>query len=606
MSDEPKRELSRAERLYRLRHSAAHIMAQAVLEIFPEGKVAIGPPVQDGFYYDFDLPRPLTDEDLADVEARMKRIVDGNFPFRRESWPKDEARKYFDEHGQAYKVEIIDRIADPEVSIYHNDQFTDLCAGPHVRYTKECKHFKLLSVAGAYWRGDEKGPMLQRIYGTVWPSKAELEQYLQVREEAKRRDHRKLGRELDLFWFHPWAPGSTLWKPKGTVLYQLLEEHWRRGHRREGYVEIRNPMLYNKELFEQSGHWDHYQENMFILESHGTTMALKPMNCPDTMLFFKSERRSYRELPMRVSEGGLLHRNEKPGALSGLTRVRQFMQDDAHVFVRREQIEEEIGRIIRLIDGTYRLFDFDLRLYLATRPEEFMGEVPVWDAAEKALDAALCASGKPFQLNAGDGAFYGPKIDFYVRDSLGRDWQTATVQLDFQLPERFDLTFISPENKPERPVVIHRAVYGSFERFIAILIEHLGGAFPTWLAPVQARVMALTDEVNEYAHQVAAELREHDLRIEVDDRSEKIGYKIREAEMAKVPYMLVVGARDREAGVVDVRTYGGGRRGTMRPAELAEEMVHKTREKLLDVSLQKIQLWSDEDVLESEMEEVGY
>jgi threonyl-tRNA synthetase len=606
MNEEPKKPLSRAERLYRLRHSTAHIMAQAVLEIFPEGKVAIGPPVQDGFYYDFDLPRPLTDQDLAEIESRMKRIVEGNHPFRHSTLPKQEARKYFDERGQSYKVEIIDRIADPEVSIYQHDSFVDLCAGPHVRYSKECKHFKLLSVAGAYWRGDVNGPMLQRIYGTVWPSKEELEQHLKLREEAKRRDHRKLGKELDLFWMHPWAPGAAFWKPKGAVLYQVLEEHWRRGHRAEGYVEIRNPIIYNKELFETSGHWDHYKPNMFIFESHGQTYGLKPMNCPDTMLYFKSERRSYRDLPMRISEGGLLHRNEVPGALSGLTRVRQFQQDDAHIFVRDEQIAEEVRRVIELVDRTYALFGLDLKLGLSTRPEDLMGDVELWDRAEAVLEGVLNASGRPWQVNQGEGTFYGPKIDFQVRDSLGRMWQTATVQLDFQLPRRFDLSYVGPDNKPERPVVIHRAVYGSFERFLAILIEHFGGAFPTWLAPEQARVMAVTDEVNEYARQVGARLREHELRVEVDDRSEKIGYKIREAEVMKVPYMLVVGARDREAGVVDVRTHGEGRRGSMPLDALIEEMRRKVAEKTLDVKLQKIELWKEEDVVQSQMEETGY
>jgi threonyl-tRNA synthetase len=606
MNEGKKVELSRAEKLYRLRHSAAHIMAQAVLEIFPEGKLAIGPPVQDGFYYDMDLPRPLTEEDLADIEARMKRIVEGNHPFRHSAMPKAEARKYFEERGQSYKVEIIDRIADPEVSIYQQDSFVDLCAGPHVRYSKECKHFKLLSVAGAYWRGDSSGPMLQRIYGTIWPSKDELEQYLHVREEGKRRDHRKLGKELDLLWFHPWAPGAAFWKPKGTLLYQILEEHWRQGHRAAGYVEIRNPVLYNKELFETSGHWEHYKDNMFLFESHGQTFGLKPMNCPDTMLFFKSEKRSYRDLPMRVSEGGLLHRNEVPGALSGLTRVRQFQQDDAHIFVREDQIGEEMGRVIGIIDKTYSLFGLDLKMFLATRPPDFMGDIEVWNRAEATLQKVLDGLGRPWQLNAGDGAFYGPKIDFQVRDSLGRSWQTATLQADFQLPQRFDLSYVGPDNKPEKPVVLHRAVYGSFERFIAILIEHFGGAFPTWLAPVQARVMAVTDEVNDYAQKVGEMLREAELRVEVDDRSEKIGYKIREAEMAKVPYMLVVGARDRESGVVDVRTRAEGRRGTLAVAEVVAEMQKKSAEKTLDVKLEKIELWRDEDVVASKMEETGY
>ncbi len=609
MNEDPNktRELTRAERLYRLRHSCAHIMAQAVQEIFPGASLAIGPPIQDGFYYDFDLPRPLTDEDLTEISKRMNKIVAGNHRFVRKVLPREEARRFFEERGQGFKVDIINRIPEgEEVSIYESDRLVDLCAGPHARYTKKCKNFKLLSVSGAYWRGDETGPQLQRIYGTVWPTKKELEQYLELREEAKKRDHRKLGKELGLFWFHPWSPGSAFWKPKGTTLYQTLEEHWRKSHKEAGYLEIRNPIIYNKALFETSGHWDHYKENMFTMESHGQEFAMKPMNCPDTMLYYKSELHSYRDLPLRVSEGGLLHRNEKPGTLSGLTRVRQFTQDDAHVFVRPDQIESEIGEIIGLIDRTYSLFEFELKLFFATRPDNYMGELEKWDRAEAQLRRALEASGKPFKVNAGDGTFYGPKIDFYVRDSLGRDWQTATVQLDFQLPERFELTYIGKGNRPERPVVIHRAVYGSFERFIAVLVEHLGGAFPTWLAPVQARVMALTDEINGYAREVAAILRQSGLRVEVDDRSEKIGYKIREAETQKIPYMLVVGGRDRDAGVVDVRTYSEGRRGTMTPRDLAAEMLQKVQDQTFDVKLKKVDLWKDEDVLEIDMEGRGF
>ena len=602
-----KKPLSRAEKLYRIRHSAAHIMAQAVLEMFPEANLAIGPPVQDGFYYDFDLPRPVTEEDLAEIDKRMRRIIKGNHKFIREVLPRNEARQRFDEMGQSFKVDIIDRIPEgEEVSIYKSDQLVDLCAGPHVRYSKECKHFKLLSVSGAYWRGDETGPQLQRIYGTAWNKKAELDQYMEAREEARKRDHRKLGKELGLYWFHHWSPGSAFWKPKGTALWQELEAHWRRSHKKAGYVEIRNPVVYNKALFEQSGHWDHYQENMFIFDSHGQTFGLKPMNCPDTMLYYKSELHSYRDLPLRISEGGLLHRNEKPGALSGLTRVRQFQQDDAHVFVRPDQIESEIGNIIGLIDRTYSLFDFDLQLFLATRPEDSMGTDEQWNQAEAQLESALKGSGKPYKVNPGDGTFYGPKIDFYVRDSLGRKWQTATVQLDFQLPERFDLSYVGKDNRPGRPVVIHRAVYGSFERFIAVLVEHLGGAFPTWLAPVQARVMALTDDINEYAHQVADALKEADLRVEVDDRSEKIGRKIREGELQKVPYMIVVGARDRDAGVVDVRTYSEGRRGSMTVEVLKAEMLKKRAEQTFDVTLKKFDLYDEEDVLETDMEDRGY
>jgi len=528
----------RKEKLYRIRHSCAHIMAQAVTEIFPDAKMAIGPPIADGFYYDFDLPRALTDDDLEDIDKRMRRIIKGNHKFVHSTMSADEAREFFAEHNQDYKLELIDQIDEDEVSIYQQDSFVDLCAGPHVRYTKQCKHFKLLSVAGAYWRGDSDNPMLQRIYGTAWKTRKELDTFLEIRDEAKKRDHRKLGRELDLFSFHQYAPGAAFWHPRGLTLYEQLVDYWREVQRRDGYVEIRNPIIYDSELYATSGHLEHYSEHMFTLEaSEGRTMCVKPMNCPDTMLYYKTSKRSYRELPLRVAETQTLHRNELSGALSGLTRGRQFTQDDAHIFCSMDQIESEMLGIVNLVDETYGLFDLDYSLCLSTRPEDFLGEADVWNEAEQALHDALDAAGRDYTINEGDGAFYGPKIDIYVRDSLGRKWQCATLQLDFQLPERFDLEYVGADNKNHRPVVIHRAVFGSFERFIGILIEHLAGAFPTWLAPVQAIFLPINDDCNEYCEKIAQSWSALGIRAHVDDRSEKIGYKIREAEVTKVPWI---------------------------------------------------------------------
>ncbi len=604
-------ELTRADKLYRVRHSAAHIMAQAVGQIFPEASFAIGPPIKGGFYYDFELPRPLSENDLADIEARMKKIIKGNHRFEHQTWSKDQAREYFTERGQHYKVEIMDTlIKDDEVSIYTQDTFTDLCAGPHVMRTKQCKHFKLLRVSGAYWRGDADRPMLQRIYGTAWLTKVELDAYLHALEEAKRRDHRRLGRELDLFWFDDVAPGAPFWTPKGWTLYQNLAAYWRETHSKAGYIEICNPVLYRKELYEQSGHWEQYRENMFTMESHGQVMCLKPMNCPDTMKFFASRKHSYRDLPLRVSEGGILHRNELPGALSGLTRVRQFMQDDAHIFVTPDQIQDEIGRVVSLVDQVYSQFGLKYKVFLSTRNEDkFIGDVEVWDKAETALATAIKASGKTYTLNEGDAAFYGPKIDFMVIDSLGREWQTATVQLDFNLPERFNLQYTDADNERKRPVVIHRAIFGSFERFIGILIEHLGGAFPTWLAPIQARVMSITNAQEDFARQVADQMTAAGLRIELDVRGEKIGRKIAEGEVAKTPYMVVIGKKEVENGQVAVRTYSEGRRGVMDVQTLIDEMVHKAQQRTLDVKLDSADLWSEideEEDVNTDMSDRGF
>jgi threonyl-tRNA synthetase len=598
-----------AEQLWRIRHSAAHVMATAIQEMFPDAKFAIGPPIQDGFYYDFDLPRPLSTEDLEEIEKRMKKVVKENQKFEREQWSKDKAREFFAD--QPYKLELIDGIEDEEVSIYINGPFTDLCAGPHVPRTKQCKHFKLTKVAGAYWRGDEKRPMLQRIYGTAWKTRDELDDYLHMLEEAKRRDHRRLARELELFDFNKLAPGQIFWKPKGWTAYRELQNYFRELEQAHGYIEICNPILYNKELFEKSGHWEHYKENMFILQNGDETHCLKPMNCPDTMVFFGSRKRSYRELPMRVAEFGMLHRNELAGALSGATRVRQFCQDDAHIFATEDQINGEIALMLELVDKTYGLFGVDYHLEFSTRPEDFMGEVAQWDSAEAALKTALDASGREYKINEGDGAFYGPKIDIHLRDGLGRSWQCATIQLDFQLPQRFELKYTDSDNVEKTPIVIHRAIAGSLERFFAILVEHFAGAFPTWMAPVQARIMTITDDQADYAWEVAGKLKAAGIRVEVDDRGEKVNKKIAEAEVAKIPYMAVIGGREAENGNVALRTYAEGRRGVVSVEEFVSEMVEKISTRALDAKVLENRLaqrqaeLGDEDAGE-EMEDRGY
>ena len=593
----------RRDQLWKIRHSCSHIMAQAVLEIFPEASMAIGPPIADGFYYDFDLPRPLTPDDLVDIEARMERIVKGNFEFKTWTVASDEAIGYFKERNQKYKVELIEDLAVPEVRFYQQDSFVDLCGGPHVRRTGECKAFKLMRVSGAYWRGDSTRPMLQRIYGTAWKNKSDLATYLELLEEAKRRDHRKLGKELDLFSFHPESPGAIFWHPRGWQIYRGLRDLWRDLHTAEGYVEICNPIIYNKSLYETSGHWDHYNEHMFKVESEGETFCIKPMNCPDTMLFFKTRKHSYRDLPLRVSEGQILHRNELSGALNGLLRVRQFAQDDAHLFVTEEQIEKEITSVVGMIERIYALFDLKFRVKLSTRPASFMGEAALWDDAEAALERSLKANDIPFTINHGDGAFYGPKIDFDVIDALGRKWQCATIQLDFQLPRRFELTYTDRENTQKTPIVIHRAIFGSLERFIGILIEHVAGAFPTWLAPVQAILMPVSDEQADYCHAVAARFRAKGLRVEVDDRGEKLGYKIREAELMKTPYMLVAGRREAEGNSFSVRNFSVGDRGAMGVDELEAELLDKVANRTFDTKLKTIS-WSHEEGEESE--EAGY
>ena len=593
----------RRDQLWKIRHSCSHIMAQAVLEIFPEASMAIGPPIADGFYYDFDLPRSLTPDDLVDIEARMERIVKGNFEFKTWNVPSEEAIAYFKERNQQYKIELIQDLGVPEVRFYQQDSFVDLCGGPHVRRTGECKAFKLMRVSGAYWRGDSTKPMLQRIYGTAWKNKSDLASYLELLEEAKRRDHRKLGKELDLFSFHQESPGAIFWHPRGWQIYRGLRDLWRDIHTAEGYVEICNPIIYNKSLYETSGHWEHYNEHMFKVESEGEVFCIKPMNCPDTMLFFKTRKHSYRDLPLRVSEGQILHRNELSGALNGLLRVRQFAQDDAHLFVTEEQIEKEITNVVGMIERIYALFDLKFRVKLSTRPADFMGEPALWDEAEAALERALNTNNIPFIVNHGDGAFYGPKIDFDVIDALGRKWQCATIQLDFQLPRRFELTYTDRENTQKTPIVIHRAIFGSLERFIGILIEHVAGAFPTWLAPVQAVIMPISDEQVDYCHAVAARFRAKGLRVEVDDRNEKLGYKVREAELLKTPYMLVAGRREAEGNSFSVRNFSVGDRGAIGVDEIEAELLRKVANREFDVKLKTIS-WSHEE--DTETDESGY
>ncbi|HXG95391.1 MAG TPA: threonine--tRNA ligase [Blastocatellia bacterium] len=553
-------------KLHCLRHSTSHIMAAAVQQIFPEVKFGIGPPIKNGFYYDMQLPRPLTPEDLAEIERRMREIVKEGREFQRETWDKEKALEFFRSRHQDFKIELINGIPGDTVSTYTIGDFTDLCAGPHVRRTSECKHFKLTSIAGAYWRGNEKNPMLQRIYGTVWPTKDELEEYLHNIEEAKKRDHRKLGRELDLFMTHEWAPGAPFWLPKGTIVYQTLQRKMREMLARNGYVEVKAPLLFNKDLFVTSGHWAHYKENMFVFHEDEETYGLKPMNCPGHMLIFGSKRRSYRELPLRLAEESVLHRYERAGVLSGLTRVRQFQQDDAHIFITEDQIGEEVNNLLGLVARVYKAFGMSYRFVLSVRGDDhsnYMGDPALWDRAEALLAQALEANGLEYTTVKGEANFYGPKIDQMVQDSLKREHQLGTIQLDFQLPRNFGLIYVNEHNHEAIPVVIHRAIYGSFERFIGILIEHYAGAFPVWLAPVQAKVLSISEKTADYAREVYERLTAEGLRVELDVRDDKIGAKIRDAQLEKVPFMLITGAKEAEARAVAVRSRERGDEGAV-------------------------------------------
>lgn len=551
--------------LHCLRHSTSHIMAAAVQQMFPDARFGIGPPIKNGFYYDMLLPRPLTPEDLTEIERRMHIIVSGAHEFLREAWGKEKALEFFGSRGQEFKVELIKGLPDNSISIYRLGEFTDLCAGPHVSRSSTCEHFKLTSIAGAYWRGSERNPMLQRVYGTVWPTKEELEEHLRNLEEAKRRDHRRLGRELDLFMTHEYAPGATFWLPKGTVIYHTLQEKMRRLLFRNGYVEVKAPILASSELFEISGHWSHYRENMFICEDkEHKTFALKPMNCPEHMLIFGSKRRSYRELPLRLAEQTILSRNERTGALSGLTRVRQFQQDDSHIFIPEDQIGEEVTRLLALVERVYKAFGLEYRFVLSARGRDnVMGDHALWEKAEAALASALEANKLQYRVEKGEAAFYGPKIDQLVLDSIKREHQLATIQLDFQNPRNFGLSYVNEQNSESIPVVIHRAIYGSLERFIAILIEHYAGVFPIWLSPVQARVLSISEKSAGYARSVHESLLREELRAELDARDDKIGAKIRDAQLEKVPYMIVVGQKEAQSDTVAVRSREKGDEGAV-------------------------------------------
>ena len=547
-------------------HTCSHIMAQAVKRLWPEVKLAIGPSIKEGWYYDFDAPFTFTPEHLAKIEAEMKKVCKERLPIVRSEKPRAEAIAYMQERNEPYKVELINDLPeDAVISFYTQGDFTDLCAGPHLDHTGRVKHngFKLLNSCGAYWRGDSNRKMLQRIYGIAFQSKEELETYLQRIEEAKKRDHRRLGKELGLFMLTDYGPGFPFFLPKGMVLRNTLIDYWREVHKRYGYVEVSTPMILNRQLWEQSGHWDHYKNNMYTTVIDGEDYAIKPMNCPGGMLVYASEPHSYRDLPLRVGELGLVHRHELSGALHGLFRVRCFTQDDAHIFMTREQMESEIQNVVRLFDEVYNVFGLKYTVELSTMPEDHIGTVEEWEANQEILKKAITGMGKDYVINEGDGAFYGPKLDFHIEDCLGRTWQCGTIQLDSQLPERFNLEYTGEDGQKHRPVMIHRVVFGSIERFIGVITEHFAGAFPLWLTPVQVKVLPVTDRAHEYAKDLTQKLVDAGIRAEDDCRSEKLGYKIREAQMQKIPYMLVVGDRDMENGTVSVRTRKGEDLGAM-------------------------------------------
>ncbi|GAA6296379.1 threonine--tRNA ligase [Enterocloster asparagiformis] len=547
------------DELRAIRHTASHVLAQAVKRLYPETKLAIGPAIDDGFYYDFDREGGFTPEDLEKLEGEMTKIVKENLPVKPFVLPRDEAIKFMEEKGEPYKVELIEDLPDEEtISFYTQGEFTDLCAGPHIMYTKGVKAFKLTSIAGAYWRGSEKNKMLTRVYGTAFANKADLEQYLTMMEEAKKRDHRKLGKELGLFMFADEGPGFPFFLPKGMTLKNTLIDYWREIHLREGYQEVSTPIILSRKLWENSGHWDHYKDNMYTTVIDEEDFAVKPMNCPGGMLVYKNTPHSYRELPLRVGELGLVHRHEKSGQLHGLMRVRCFTQDDAHIFMRDDQIEDEIKGVTRLINEVYSQFGFEYFVELSTRPEDSMGSDEDWEMATNGLRKALEDMGLDYIVNEGDGAFYGPKIDFHLRDSLGRTWQCGTIQLDFQMPQRFDLEYTAEDGNKKRPIMIHRVCFGSIERFIGILIEHFAGKFPVWLAPVQVKVIPVSEKSMDYATGVYEKLKAAGIRTELDHKDEKVGYKIRQAQLEKVPFMLVLGEKEAAEGAITVRSRDKG------------------------------------------------
>ena len=561
-----------------LRHSASHILAQAVKRLYPDARLAIGPAIDTGFYYDFDTATTFTTEDLESIEAEMKKIVKENLRIERFTLPRDEAKKLMAD--EPYKLELIDGLDEgEEISFYKQGEFTDLCAGPHVAYTKKVKAFKLLSVTGAYWRGDSNNKMLQRIYGTAFASKEELDEYLNMLEEAKKRDHRKLGKELGLFMMTDDGPGFPFFLPNGMILKNTLIDYWREVHKRYGYVEISSPVILNRRLWERSGHWGHYKQNMYTTKIDDEDFAIKPMNCPGGMLVYMNEPHSYRDLPLRAGELGLVHRHELSGALHGLFRVRCFTQDDAHIFMTKEQMRDEIKNVVSLFDEVYSLFGLTYQIELSTMPEDHMGDEAVWAHAEETLKAAITDMGKDYILNEGDGAFYGPKLDFHLRDSIGRTWQCGTIQLDFQLPERFELEYTGADGEKHRPVMIHRVVFGSIERFIGVITEHFAGAFPLWLAPLQVAVLPITDRAAEYADKLVADLTAAGVRCKADHRNEKVNYKIREHQLQKVPYMLVVGDREVEEGTVSLRTRTGETGGVMTAQEFFDRVTAEIKDR---------------------------
>lgn len=568
------------EGLFTLRHTASHVMAQAIQHLFPGVKFAIGPAIDDGFYYDLDSDHVFSQEDFAAIEKEMSKIAKENIPLVKKVLPRDEALQYFKDKGQDYKVMLIEDLPEEEtISLYEQGDFTDLCAGPHLKSTGKVKTFKLMTVAGAYWRGDSKNKMLQRIYATAFFSKGDLDHYLFVRAEAEKRDHRKLGKQLDLFSFHEEGPGFPFFHPKGMILRNKLMDYERELFKEFGYVEIMTPVILSKKLWLQSGHWDHYKENMYFTQIDDEDYAIKPMNCPGGILFFKTQQRSYRDLPMRVGEFGLVHRHELKGALHGLFRVRCFTQDDAHIFMTQEQMKDEVIKCMAMYQKMYGVFGLEYHVELSTRPENSMGSDELWEISTNALREAIETAGVPYQINEGDGAFYGPKLDFHVQDSLGRTWQCGTIQMDMQLPERFDVNYIGEDGEKHRAVMLHRAGYGSLERFIGILIEHYAGAFPTWIAPVQAKIIPVTDKNLEYAKSVAAAMSESDIRVEVEEANETLGYKIRKAQMEKVPYMIIVGDQEMKGHAISVRSRKNGDLGSQSLPMFVANLIREIKER---------------------------
>ncbi len=568
------------EGLFTLRHTASHVMAQAIQHLFPGVKFAIGPAIDDGFYYDLDSDHVFSQDDFAAIEKEMSKIAKENIPLVKKVLPRDEALQYFKDKGQDYKVMLIEDLPEEEtISLYEQGDFTDLCAGPHLKATGKVKTFKLMTVAGAYWRGDSKNKMLQRIYATAFFSKEDLDHFLFVRAEAEKRDHRKLGKQLDLFSFHEEGPGFPFFHPKGMILRNKLMDYERELFKEFGYVEIMTPVILSKKLWLQSGHWDHYKENMYFTQIDEEDYAIKPMNCPGGILFFKTQQRSYRDLPMRVGEFGLVHRHELKGALHGLFRVRCFTQDDAHIFMTQEQMKDEVIKCMAMYQKMYGVFGLEYHVELSTRPENSMGSDELWEISTNALREAIETAGVPYQINEGDGAFYGPKLDFHVQDSLGRTWQCGTIQMDMQLPERFDVNYIGEDGEKHRAVMLHRAGYGSLERFIGILIEHYAGAFPTWIAPVQAKIIPVTEKNLEYAKSVAAAMSESDIRVEVEEANETLGYKIRKAQMEKVPYMIIVGDQEMKGHTISVRSRKNGDQGSQSLPMFVANLIREIKER---------------------------